>query len=399
MAVKSAIEEDIFEYVKRMRRRLHQYPEPAFQEFKTAEIISEELKKLSLWHKTGIAKTGIIARLDSPYKDSPTIALRADMDALPLEEKTGLPYSSRNPGYMHACGHDGHMAMLLGAARLLKTTGHDASVVLIFQPAEEGGGGARAMIEAGAIDDVDMIFGGHIDMHFPLNTIAIRHYMDTSYTDSLEIRIVGRGGHAARPHETVDAVVVGSVFVTSLQTIVSRSIDPLNPTVISIGSFHAGRAYNAIADEAVLRGTIRTTDKKTRETVINKINQTASSLASLYGAEIYLSVREGYPPVINHPVAYRIARQAAKAIAGEDNVLRVEQPSMGGEDFSYYLLEVPGCFVRLGAHNEMYQFMPAHSCKFDFDERVLKTGALFFAELVKKAAEYLREGSASVHTK
>ncbi len=397
--MKTAVEEETFEYLKRIRRKLHQYPEPSFQEFKTSEIISEELKRLSIWHKKGIGKTGIIARLDSPYENAPTIALRADMDALPIEEKTGLPFSSRHPGYMHACGHDGHMAILLGAAKLLRDSGPGGNVVFIFQPAEEGGGGARVMIEAGAVDDVDMIFGGHIDMHFPMDTIAIRHYMDSSYTDSLEIRIVGKGGHAARPHETVDAVVVGSLFVTSLQTIISRTIDPLNPAVISIGSFHAGRAYNAIADDAVLRGTIRTTEKKTREMIIKRIKQTASSFSSLYGAEIYVSVQEGYPPVINHPVAYRIARDAAKAVVGEDNFLRVEQPSMGGEDFSYYLLEVPGCFVRFGAQRGPHRSAPAHSCQFDFDEGVLLTGTLFYTEIVKRATAFLRENSASLQEK
>ncbi len=396
MRYKEAVENDLFEYLCHLRRKIHQWPEPAFQEHKTAETIKEALAKLSIWHKSGVAKTGVVARLDNADPGGPTVAIRADMDALPIEERTGLPFSSRNTGYMHACGHDGHMAMLIGAAALLKESPPSGNVVFIFQPAEEGGGGAEAMIEAGVLDGVDMIFGGHIDMHFPLGTVAIRRFMDTSYTDSLEIRIIGKGGHAARPHETVDAVVVGSLLVTSLQTIVSRSVDPLNPTVVSIGSFHSGTAYNAIADEAVLRGTIRCTDLETRRIVIEKIKKTASSLASLHDAEIYVNIHEGYPPVMNHPEGFRIATEAAEAVVGEDGVIEVELPSMGGEDFSYYLRKVPGCFVRFGAHNSGHEFVPTHSSNFDFDEDVLRVGAAFFAEVVRAAINTLRQVDVTV---
>ncbi len=395
MRYREMINDGTFEYLCHIRRKIHQWPEPAFQEAKTAETVSVALSRLSIWHKTGVGKTGVVARLETT-PSGPTIAIRADMDALPVEEKTGLPFSSKVSGYMHACGHDGHIAMLIGAAMLLKESPPEGNVVFIFQPAEEGGGGARAMIEAGVLDGVDMIFGGHIDMHFPVGSIAIRQYMDTSYTDSLEIRIIGKGGHAARPHETVDAVVVGAQIVTLLQTIVSRSVDPLNPTVVSIGSFHAGTAYNAIADEAVLRGTIRCTDKRTRDIVIEKIKKTAASVSSLHGAEVYVSIHEGYPPVMNHPEGYRIAKEAAKEVIGEDGVIILTQPSMGGEDFAYYLEHVPGCFVRFGAHNSLHKFVPTHSSNFDFDEEVIRVGAAFYAEVVKKAVEVLKHRNVRV---
>lgn len=387
--MESLMNNDLFGWVCSIRREIHQWPEPAYEEFRTAETISKALQKLSIWHKTGIAKTGIIARLRSDIDDPPVIALRADIDALPITEKTGLPFSSKNPGYMHACGHDGHIAMLLGAAALLKEAPPAGDVVFLFQPAEEGGGGAEHMIAAGALEGVDMIFGGHIDRRLPVGHIGIREGVDSAYTDALEIRIVGKGSHAARPHEGVDAIVVASLLVVSLQTIISRSIDPLSPAVITIGSLHSGTAYNAISDEATLRGTIRSLDKRTRNHVIQKIRKTAKSVGSLHNARIDVNIHEGYPPIVNDDRGRGIALEAASDLFGRKRVIALPTPSMGGEDFSYYLQKVPGCFVRFGAAFKGREQVAAHSSTFDFDEEVIRIGAVFLAEAARRSIQHL----------
>ncbi|UCG78712.1 MAG: amidohydrolase, partial [Nitrospirota bacterium] len=335
-------------------------------------------------------KTGVIARLDSGKTGAPTVALRADMDALPITENTGLPFSSKNPGYMHSCGHDGHVAILIGAAHLLKEDPPEGNVVFIFQPAEEGGGGAQHIIEAGVLDDVDMIFGGHIERHYKVGQIGLKEGIETSFTDALEITVLGKGGHAARPHEAVDAVVIASLLIMSLQTIVSRSTDPLNPTVLTIGSIHGGTAYNVIADEATLRGTIRSIDDKNRRNVFKKIKKTAAALASLHDAEIRVDINEGYPPIINPKQGVEIARETAERLVGKNNVLTLPHPSMGGEDFSYYLNEVPGCFVRLGGAKKGLDHVASHSSCYDFDEEVIGIGAVYLAELARDALRTIK---------
>jgi amidohydrolase len=385
-----SMNQELFHYLCSIRQTIHQWPEPAFEEHKTAEVISEALKKMALWHKTGVAKTGVVARLDAESEGAPTVALRADMDALPIIENTGLSFSSKNQGFMHSCGHDGHIAILMGAAALLKEDPPEGNVVFIFQPAEEGGGGAQHIIEAGVLDGVDMIFGGHIERHLEVGQIGIRKGIETSYTDAIEIKIVGKGGHAARPHETVDAVVIASLLVMSLQTIISRNTDPLNPTVITIGSIHSGTAYNVIADEATLRGTIRSIDDKNRRNVFNKIQRTASSIASLHDAEIKVDINEGYPPIVNPKKGFDIARETAERVVGADNVIVLPHPSMGGEDFAYYLEKIPGCFVRLGGAKKGLENISSHSSYYDFDEEVIRVGSVFMTELVRSAIRKLK---------
>jgi hippurate hydrolase len=390
MPLKKYMKDSTFKRLVALRRRIHRWPEPAFKERKTGDAIAKYLDRLGIPYRRGVARTGIVARLDGTDPKAPTVALRADMDAIPIEEMTGLPFSSRVKGLMHACGHDGHIAILMGAAEVLKKNPPAGTVVFLFQPAEEGSGGAREMIADGVLEGVDIIFGGHIDGHFRLGEIAIRRGIETSYTDQLEIRILGRGGHAARPHETVDAVLVSSLFVLELQNIISRSIDPLNPTVITIGSLHAGSVYNAVASDAVLEGTVRNTDGTTRRHVIQRIRKTAEALGQLHGAQIEVDVKEGYPPVVNHPSGYRLARDTAEELLGKDKVVTLVKPSMGGEDFSFYVQEVPGCFVRFGATGRGTDVSMAHSSFFTFDEEVIRVGAVFFARLVERAVENIR---------
>ena len=388
--VKKIVNDELFEWIRDIRRTIHQWPELAFKEEKTAEYISRVLKKLGIKYQTGIAQTGIAGKLIT-NENAPTIALRADMDALPITENTGLPFSSQNPGIMHACGHDGHVAILLGAAAILKKTPPEGNVVFIFQPAEEGDGGAKPMIEEGVLENVDMIFGGHIERHHQVGEICIKTGIHTAYTDAFDIRITGKGGHAARPHETIDAVLIASQFVINLQTIISREIDPLHPAVLTIGYLRSGTVNNAVADKAVLRGTIRTTDEAVRTQIVDKIRKMASSFSILYDADVKFSVKPGYPPIINEDSACNLARQVTEKFMGKERSISLPLPSLGGEDFSYYLQNVPGCFVRLGAAKEGHEKISSHSPSFDFDEEVLRVGAAYFSELVRHAIKKLRK--------
>jgi hippurate hydrolase len=313
------------------------------------------------------------------------------MDALPITESTELPFSSENPGVMHACGHDGHVAMVLGAAALLKKNPPEGNVVFIFQPAEEGDGGAKPMIEEGVLGGVDMIFGGHIERHYAVGEIGIKTGVHTAFTDAFDIRVTGRGGHAARPHETTDAVLIASQLVVNLQTIISRDIDPVHPAVLTIGYLRSGTVYNAIADKAVLRGTIRTTDESAREQIIGKVKKLTSSMALLHDADIKFNNKPGYPPVINDPTALEYAEYAVKKLLGKDNMISLPYPSLGGEDFAYYLQKIPGCLVRLGGAKEGNEKMSSHSPKFDFDEEVLRVGAAYFSELVRHTIKKLKK--------
>lgn len=369
-----------------LRRLIHKHPELAFNEKLTAEAIAEHLDKLGIKHKSGLAGTGVVGRIDSG-RPGPVIALRADMDALPIEEKQGSHFRSCVAGVMHACGHDGHVAMLVGAAGMLAKKGvlKSGSVVLIFQPAEEAGGGGRKLVELGVMEGVDMIFAGHLDLHYKTGRIAIRTGVETSYTDELVVQITGRGAHAAYPHESVDSVLVASQFVIAMQSIVARNTSPLIPSVITIGALHAGSACNAIADSAILRGTIRNTDTATRKEVIRRIRQSAKALADMHGARISVKVIDGYPPVINHPEGFAIAHATATRLLGARNVSTLDKPSMGGEDFAYYLKKARGCFVRFGAAGKAHAGLKAHSPEFDFDEGALKTGAEFLANVTLNA--------------
>jgi len=383
-------EEQLVEWMRDIRRTIHQYPELANEEHRTQRYICEKLHELGITYRTEGLHTGILATIGSSSAETenqPCVALRADLDALPVDEKTGLSFSSKMPGLMHACGHDGHVAMLLGAAAMLRHSALPGKVVLLFQPAEESGDGALAMIEDGAFSGVQAIFAGHIDRHFNVGQIAAEPGLICAYTDKFEIKVCGRGGHAARPHETIDAIVVASLLVMSIQTLVSREINPSYPTVVSVGRFSGGSAYNVIAEEAVLEGTIRATHPKIRMQIIDGLERMVRAMDGLYNAKTTIHFRDGLPPVINHPAAAKIARKTAKKIVGKEGVVKQRHPSLGGEDFAYFLQKVPGCLVRFGAGHPELPNTPAHSPYFDFDEGVLPIGAAFLAEVAREALQ------------
>jgi len=376
--------DELFPRLVALRRYFHQNPELAFKEVETARKIMAELDKLGIpYHYPGKGG-GVVGRLKgtSPGR---IIALRAEMDALPCQERTGLPFASRVPDQMHACGHDAHMAMLLGAAALLKAEPPEGTVLFVFQPAEENGNGACAVLDSHAIDDAEAIFAGHVTHHYRLGEIMVSRGTITAHADRFRIRIRGKGGHGARPHEAVDAVVVTGLLITVIQTLVSRETNPVHPSVVTIGSIQAGTAHNVIAEDAVLEGTVRTTRRDARDQIVGGIHRVAKAMGDLHGAEIEVSFGESAPPVVNTDRETDTARRAATDVVGRQSVVEQEYPSMGAEDFSFYLEKIPGCYVRIGTRGPDQAYVPLHSPLFDVDESVLKVGAAFFERVAREA--------------
>ncbi len=385
----SVISESLQSRLVKLRRVLHAHPELSGQEGKTAGTICKFLEELGITHRNGVAGHGVVAEIRGP-SGVPCVVLRADTDALPIQEETGLEFASVYDGVMHACGHDGHTTMLLGAAALLVQE-HDlpAPVRLIFQPAEEKGTGAIAMIKEGVLDGAGLIFGGHLDRHYRPGTIVVSEGAVNASSDNFTIEIIGQGAHGARPHESIDAVVVGSLMIMALQTIVSREVDPARPSVVSVGQFHAGTAPNVIAGQAMLEGTVRAQDPTVRQHLLNSVHRIAESIAQLHGAKIHIAVTEGTPPLVNLPELAGLARRAAVDAVGEANVLPLKTANMGAEDFSYYLERIPGAYVRFGSQVPGREGYPAHSSKFDFDEEALAVGAAYYRSVAKIAGRHL----------
>ena len=381
MNIRSEIK-DIEKNIIDWRRDFHQYPELGFDEHRTSKIIGETLKEMGLAPKMNVGKTGVTA--DLTFGEGPTIALRADMDALPMQEASGLDFSSKHDGVMHACGHDGHMAMLLGAAKVLTQNGNsfNGTIRFIFQPAEEGAGGARYMIEDGCLDGVDEIYGIHVWNYQPVGEVGITDGPVLAAADMFEINIKGIGGHGAAPQGTVDAVVVSSHLVQALQTIVSRNTNPLESTVVTIGTISGGHNFNIIADEVTLSGTARAYTEENRNLIKTRMAEIIDGVAKTFGAEISFDYEDGYPPTINHTDPVNKVLKAAERVVGE----KAGMPylSMGGEDFSYYLQKIPGCFFFVGsAPNDQKLFETPHHCShFTMDERALLVGPSIYLNLV-----------------
>lgn len=384
---KSGLLDATYEQMVCIRRQLHQQAEVAFHERETAQTIIKELKRLDIPYQYAGVGHGIIANIES-NKNFPRIALRAEMDALPGHEHTNLPFASVDKNTMHACGHDAHMAIILGTGALLKAKPVNVNVTLIFQPAEESGAGSLVMIKDGALKDVNAIFGGHVTHHYEVGEIMVNHGVITAQSDRFKIEIKGIGGHGARPHEAIDAVVIASGLVNAIQTVISREINPLHPSVITIGTLQAGTAANVIAENAIMEGSIRSTLKATRESINNGLERMTRAFAELHDAKVKLTLKPGYPPVINTQQETQIAREAAINNVSEKGVKESEYPSMGSEDFSFYLHHVPGCYVRFGARRSGQEYIPLHSPTFDIDEAVLLVGALYFNEIAKLSAKH-----------
>ena len=384
----NTVSKELFQQMVRIRREIHMHPELGYQEDNTAAIITEELERLGIKSTTGIGKTGVVGQIND---SGPVVALRADMDALAIQEETGLEFTSKIDGVMHACGHDGHVAMLLGAASLLKENLKTGSVLLVFQPAEEGGGGAQKIMESGLLDEAKAIYACHLDRHYKAEKLVVQSGPISAFTDRFDISITGKGGHAAQPHDAVDAIVVASLIVMSLQTIVSREVNPLYPSIVSVGRIEGGSVPNAVAETARLCGTIRTTETQIRKQIMSGITRIVDAAGMLHNADVSVDFTMGYPSVINTVEETEIARTAVKNIIGDEALVDGQFASMGGEDFSYYLEKIPGCLIRLGAQKDGLEGIPAHSSTFDFDEDALEIGAAFLAEAARLTIDRLSQ--------
>eukprot|EP00043_Microstomoeca_roanoka_P001741 m.34361 g.34361 ORF g.34361 m.34361 type:complete len:412 (+) comp11008_c0_seq2:94-1329(+) len=378
----------------RLRRHLHENPELSWEERETSEFVFQTLEDLGLSPRR-LATYGVVADIPGE-KEKPFIALRADMDALPLQEDTGLSFASKKPGVMHACGHDGHTSMLLGAAALLMQQVNAGNkpklpVRLVFQPAEESVSGADSMVKDGALENVAAIFGGHIDRAYPVGTMIVHDGCVNASCDTLEIELLGETCHAARPHEGVDAIVMASHLIVQLQTIVSRTVDPAEPAVVTIGKINAGSAFNIVAGKANLLGTVRTVKQETRLRIHQHIRGMADAVASAFGGKAIVTFSDGIPPVVNTSSLVDIAQQAARTAtqeAAEPCVTKLPKANMGGEDFAAYLQHVPGFFVRYGAAVPGEANISAHSPRWDFNEECLPIGSRYLAEVARLAAEH-----------
>ncbi|MES5487124.1 M20 aminoacylase family protein [Bradyrhizobium sp. INPA03-11B] len=374
--------------IQAWRRDIHENPELLYDVHRTASFVADRLREFGCDEVvTGLGKTGVVGVIKGnkgPARgDVKVIGLRADMDALPIHEETNLPYASKTPGKMHACGHDGHTAMLLGAARYLAETRNFAGdVAVIFQPAEEGGAGAAAMIKDGLMDrfGIGQVYGMHNGPGIPIGSFAIRPGPIMASTDEVNINIEGLGGHAARPHKCIDSVMVGAQLITALQSIVSRSVDPLDSAVISICEFHAGNARNVIPQTAVLRGTVRTLTPEVRQLIEKRIGEVVKGVAQLTGARIDLDYKRGYPVTVNHPSQTEFATRIAREVAGDGNV-HTMPPLMGGEDFSYMLEARPGAFIFCGNGDSAGLHHPAYN----FNDEAIVYGTSYFVKIVEDA--------------
>ena len=366
------------------RHQLHKFPELGFEEYQTAEFIAEKLNQMGLEVNRGLAVTGVVATLTVGSGNGPKIGLRADMDALPILERSEFEHASKNPGVMHACGHDGHTTMLLGAAKYLaETKNFDGTVQFIFQPAEEGKGGGEKMIADGLFElfPVDEVYGMHNIPGIKVGEFAVCPGPIMAARDNFEVFVKGRGSHAAMPHQGVDPVVVGSHIVLALQTITSRNMDPQKSLVVSVTQFHAGEAFNIIPDEIILRGTCRVLDPQIQETLPERLERIVDGVASTFGAKAELVYHKGYPATVNSEQASEFCAEVAKEIAGSNEAVDLKPaPSMGAEDFSYMLQKKPGCYIWTGNGDTA----GLHHPEYDFNDETIAVGASYWARLVEK---------------
>jgi hippurate hydrolase len=368
------------------RRDIHAHPELGLEEHRTSELVAAKLASWGIEVSRGLARTGVVGTLRNGSSGR-AIGLRADMDALEMTEANDFAYRSVNEGRMHACGHDGHTTMLLGAAKYLaETRNFDGTVHFIFQPAEEGLGGGRIMVEEGLFDrfPCDAVYGAHNDTSLPVGTMVAVAGSVSAASDRFWIRIHGRGGHAARPHRAIDPLVVGCHVVMALQTVVARRVDPQEAAVLSITQFHAGSTGNVIAEEAVLNGTVRTLRPEVQDEVQDLLTSIATATAAAHGAEAVVEYERGYPPVVNADEPTERAALAAARVLGEGKVIRERRPGMGGEDFSFMAQRVPGCFVRIGQAEGERGSTPVHNPRYDFNDAILPIGASFWSTLVEQ---------------
>ena len=380
--------EDLQGEMQEWRRDIHAHPEIAFEEHRTAKIVADKLESFGIEVETGIAGTGVVGTLRKGMGNR-SIGLRADLDALLINETNDFEYKSKNPGQMHACGHDGHTTMLLGAAKYLSEQGNfDGTVNFIFQPAEENEGGGRVMIEDGLFDKypVESVYGMHNIPGMPVGSFAIKPGPIMAAFDIFNLKVIGRGGHAAMPQTTVDPIIVGTKIIDAFQAIISRSIDPQEPSVLSVTQFHGGDAYNVIPNQVEIKGCTRCFSPKVQKKLEDEMRQISESICKAYGADCEFHYEHRYPATINSEEEANLAGQVAQEIVGEERVNLSPKPGMGSEDFAYMLQEKPGSYIWIGNGDGEGSCM-IHNPGYDFNDEILPIGATYW---VKMAEEILK---------
>ena len=369
-----------------LRHDLHAHPELSWKEVRTQARLEDALRGAGIADVRRIADTGLVARVPGTVPGAPVIALRGDIDALPIQEATGLPYASHHDGVMHACGHDVHAAWAVGAALLLHRTPARGDVLVVLQPAEEVGQGASRVIESGVLDGARAIFGAHVDRRFEVGQVVAQPGPLAASTDSFTITLTGAGAHGARPHESADPVVGLAALITALQTIVSRRLDPAQPGVVTVGMVHGGTAPNIIPASTSLRGTVRATTGAARDLIVGEVDRLAFSIAAAYRLEAVIEWGDRTPPVVNSSDGAQWAAAAATRVLGAQAVVPLGTTNMGGEDFAFYLERLPGCFLRIGAREPGGEMIAAHSPRFQPAEEALFIGAAVLAECARVAS-------------
>ncbi|HTD33252.1 MAG TPA: amidohydrolase [Candidatus Elarobacter sp.] len=384
------VPQDVVDEVVATRRDLHEHPELGFEEERTAAMVAARLRELGFEVHAGIGKTGVVGVLRGA-RPGKTIMLRADMDGLPIDEENRVPYRSRTPVHMHACGHDGHVAMLLGAARVVAARKDEVAgtVCFLFQPAEEGKGGAKAMIEDGVLEKfgIERAYGLHLASSHPAGQVGVREGAFYASSDSIEITIEGKGGHGAAPHLSIDPVYVASQFVVAVQQIVSRNIDPIEPAVVTIGAIHGGTTHNVIPSRVTLMGTVRAFDADVRAKMAERIERVLRGICESSGATYAFEYLWRYPVTSNDAEQTRYVRALAERVAGGEHVADVPK-LMGAEDFSFFAERVPACFFTIGSNGGPDSAWPHHHARFDIDESALPTGVRMMVALALDAPQH-----------
>ncbi len=388
-ALASHLSQELKNTLVALRRELHQHPELSFREHRTSALLKRALGELGVERIDEVAGTGLVARITGLDRNAPVVAIRGDIDALPIQEATGLEFASVNAGVMHACGHDVHAAWAVGAAHLLASQPAAGDVLIVLQPAEETGEGAAAVLASGALDGVSAIFGAHVDRRFAVGEVVAQSGPLAAAADSFEIQLFGHGAHGARPHESSDPIIGAGALIGALQTVVSRRLDPSIPAVLTVATLHAGTAPNVIPDRAIIGGTLRSVDTVTRTLLATELRRIAEGVAATHGLNAKVTITLGPPPIVNPEAPVKWAREAVTSLLGPGSLKPLGITNMAGEDFAYYMERIPGCFLRIGAREPDGHIVAAHTPEFYAAEESLFVGAAVLAETARIASRSL----------
>jgi len=380
---------DLARRIVGLRHDLHRYPELSLEEERTAERLYNELSSLDPESIARVAGTGVVGRVRGRDSDAPTVAIRGDIDALPIQEESDVEFASQHDGVMHACGHDVHAAWTVGAAALLSATPATGDVLILFQPAEETAQGASAVLESGVLDGVSSIVGAHVDMSYPVGKIVAPAGHVAASADEFTVQIRGKGSHAARPHEGVNPITGGAAIVNGLQSVVAQAVPSGTPAVVTVAKFEGGTASNIIPETATLAGTIRAADAVTRAALRSGVESVVHNVVAAHGLEGELRFLEGTPPLVNEVSTVEWVRRAGESVLGPGCLVPLTGPNLGGEDFAFYMEQVPGCFFRVGGRGPGQPAIPAHSSKFVPSDDAVVVGAAVLAEAARLASASL----------